>query len=69
MFRSEKIIYPFDQANKILPTMPVPSFIIHVMAAETGVAVSDPTPTPCMIACIVNVPDMELQNAWQVSQI
>lgn len=54
---------PFHQANKILPKCPVPSFKIHVIVAESGFAISLPTPTPFNIACVVNVPDIVLQNA------
>ena len=57
------LAYPSNQANTILPTIPVPSFSIHVIAAAKGVAAVSPTPTPFMIACVVRVPDNVLQNA------
>lgn len=60
---SKLLLYPANQANVILPTIPIPSFRIHVNAAAKGVAAVSPTPTPLMIACVVRVPVMVLQNA------
>lgn len=37
---------PFHQANPIRPTIPVPSFITHVIVAANAVASLSPTPTP-----------------------
>lgn len=56
--------YPFHHANIIRPTIPVPSFNIHVIAAANGVAAASPTPTPCIIECVVRVPIMVLANAY-----
>lgn len=61
--------YPSNQANAILPTIPVPSLRIHVTAAAKGVAAVSPTPTPFMTACVVSVPVMVLQNACQKSNL
>nr|CAD7195907.1 unnamed protein product [Timema douglasi] len=47
---------PFHQAKTILPTMPVPSFMIHVIEAARGVAAVSPTPTPFMMAWVASVP-------------
>jgi hypothetical protein len=59
--------FPFHQANIILPTIPVPSFMIQVMVAERAEASTLPTPTPLSMACVVKIPVMVLQNAWTVS--
>lgn len=61
--------YPFNQANKMRPIIPVPSFSTHVIAAANGVASASPTPIPVSTACVVNVPVMVLQNACTVSHI
>jgi hypothetical protein len=65
--RDERLNYPFHQANIILPTIPVPSFMIQVMVAERAEASTLPTPTPLSMACVVKIPVMVLQNAWTVS--
>nr|CAD7454913.1 unnamed protein product [Timema tahoe] len=54
--QAEEGTCPFHQAKTILPTMPVPSFIIHVIEAAKGVAAVSPTPTPFMMAWVASVP-------------
>ena len=54
---------PLDHANRILPTMPVPSFISHVNVAASGVEELSPTPTPCRTALVARDPVKLLENA------
>jgi len=51
------------QANSILPTIPVPSFINHINVAAKGVEVLLPTPTPSSIALVDKDPDKLLAKA------
>lgn len=57
--------YPLSHANRILPTIPVPSLVSHIMVAASGVEVLLPTPTPSRTAFVDNEPDKLLAKAYK----